>query len=257
MMRVFAIGDVVGKTGVAFIRSVLPAFHRTEGIDFCVINGENAAQSNGLTPEVCEELFVSGADVITTGNHVFRRKELYDYLDDNGFVLRPANLPDSDPGKGYCIVDKGRVRVGVINLLGTTFMDPLESPFLVIDRLMEKLSDCRIILVDLHAEATSEKRAFGFYLDGRASAVFGTHTHVQTADEQVLPQGTGYITDLGMTGTEQSVLGVEPDIIIRKFRTRMPERFDFAEGEPMLCGCIFDIDEKTGRCLRTERICIR
>lgn len=256
-MRVFAIGDVVGKTGVAFVRAVLPAYRRTEGVDFCVINGENAAAGNGITPELCEELFLSGADVITTGNHVFRRRELYDYLDDNKFVLRPANYPDSTPGKGYCIVDKGRVRVGVVNLLGTTYMEPLESPFSAVLPALEELSSCRIVLVDLHAEATSEKRAFGFFLDGKVSAVFGTHTHVQTADEQVLPKGTGYITDLGMTGAEQSVLGVKPEIIIERFQTHMPARFDFAEGDPCLCGCLFDVDEATGTCLRAERVCIR
>ena len=257
MIRVFAIGDVVGKTGVEFISSVLPAFRRSEGVDLCVINGENAAVSNGITPDLCEELFVSGADVITTGNHVFRRKELYDYLDDNDFVLRPANFPGSTPGKGVCIVDKGRYRVGVVNLLGTVYMEPVGNPFAAAETALRELSDCSVILVDLHAEATSEKRAMGFFLDGKVSAVFGTHTHVPTADEQILPGGTGYITDLGMTGTEQSVLGVKPEIIIEKFRTNMPARFDFAEGDPMLCGCLFDIDEKTGTCQRVERICIR
>lgn len=257
MVRVFAIGDVVGKTGVAFVRSVLPAFRRTEGVDFCVINGENAAVSNGITPDLCEELFVSGADVITTGNHVFRRKELYDYLDDNRFVLRPANFPDSTPGRGSCIVDKGRYKVGVINLLGTVYMDPVGNPFAAVEQQLKELSSCHVILLDFHAEATSEKRAMGFFLDGKVSAVFGTHTHVPTADEQILPGGTGYITDLGMTGAEQSVLGVKPEIIIEKLRTNMPARFDFAEGTPMLCGCLFDIDEKTGTCERVERICIR
>lgn len=256
MMRVFAIGDVVGKCGVDFVRSVLPAFRRTEGVDFCVINGENAAASNGITPALCEELFVSGADVITTGNHVFRHKELYDYLDDQGCLLRPANFPDSTPGKGYCIIDKGKYRVGVVNLLGTVYMDPVGNPFSAAEKLVEELSSCQVVLLDFHAEATSEKRAMGFFLDGRVSAVFGTHTHVQTADEQILPGGTGYITDLGMAGAEQSVLGVKPEIIIEKFRTMMPARFDFADGKPILNGCLFDIDEKTGVCERVERICI-
>ncbi len=256
-MRVLAIGDVVGASGVDYLRSVLPAFRRKEAVDFCVINGENAATSNGITPDLCEELFVSGADVITTGNHVFRRKELYDYLDDNEFVLRPANFPGSTPGKGVCIVDKGRFQVGVVNLLGTVYMEPVGNPFETVEKQLKELSSCKVILVDFHAEATSEKRAMGFFLDGRVSAVFGTHTHVQTADEQVLPKGTGYITDLGMTGTEQSVLGVKPEIIIEKFRTNMPARFAFAEGKAMLCGCLFDINEKTGACERVERVCIR
>ncbi len=256
-MRVFAIGDVVGTAGVDFVRSVLPAFRRVKGIDLCVINGENAAPSNGITPALCEELFVSGADVITTGNHVYRRKELYDYLDENAFVLRPANFPASTPGNGCCVVDKGKVRVGVVNLLGTTFMEPLENPFAAAERVLKDLSDCRIILVDIHAEATSEKRTMGFFLDGRVSAVFGTHTHVQTADEQILPGGTGYITDLGMTGPEQSVLGVKPEIMIEKFRSHMPARFEAAEGPAFLCGCLFDIDETTGTCTAVERVVLR
>lgn len=256
-MRVFAIGDVVGNNGVSFVRTVLPAFRRTQGVDLCVVNGENAADSNGLTPDICEELFLCGADVVTTGNHVFRRRELYDYLDGKRPVLRPANFPSSTPGKGYCIVDKGRVQVGVVNLLGTTYMEPLENPFATIERLLPELSGCKVVLVDFHAEATSEKRAFGFFLDGKVSAVFGTHTHVQTADEQILPEGTGYITDLGMTGPEQSVLGVAPDIIIRRFTTKMPERHKVADSAPMLCGCLFDIDEKTGKCVSVERICLK
>lgn len=256
-MRIFAIGDVVGSTGVDFIRSVLPAYRRTEGVDFCVINGENAAASNGITPDLCEELFVSGADVITTGNHVFRRREIYNYLDDNDFILRPANFPDSTPGKGTCIVDKGRLQVGVINLLGTVYMEAVGNPFAAVEKQLKELSNCRIILVDFHAEATSEKRAMGFFLDGKVSAVFGTHTHVPTADEQILPGGTGYITDLGMTGPEQSVLGVKPEIIIEKMQTNMPVRFTFAEGNPMLCGCLFDINETTGACESVERVCLR
>lgn len=257
MMRVLAIGDVVGKSGVEIVRTVLPAYRRTMGVDFCVINGENAASSNGITPELCEELFVSGADVITTGNHAFRRRELYNYLDENDFVLRPANFPDSTPGKGVCVVDKGRFKVGVMNLVGVTYMDPLDNPFLKAESLLKELKDCAVILLDFHAEATSEKRAMGFLLDGRVSAVFGTHTHVPTADEQVLPNGTGYITDLGMAGVKQSVLGVDPEIMIRRFRTSMPERFAFAEGPAELCGCLFDIDEKTGTCERVERVCIQ
>ena len=256
-MRILAIGDVVGKAGMEFVRSVLPAFRRVQGVDFCVINGENAAVSNGITPELCEELFLAGADVITTGNHVFRRRELYDYLDENDFVLRPANYPDSTPGRGWCVVDKGRVQVGVINLLGTTYMEPLDNPFDRAEEALKALGSCRIILVDFHAEATSEKRALGFFLDGKVSAVFGTHTHVQTADEQILPRGTGYITDLGMTGAELSVLGAKPEIMINKFRSHLPARPEFADGAPMLCACLFDIDEKTGTCTHVERVCIR
>lgn len=254
-MKVLAIGDVVGKNGVHFLEKELPKLKREQEIDVCIVNGENAADGNGITPTSAKELFACGADVITTGNHAYRRQEMYDLFDENDFLLRPANFTDACPGHGVCKVDKGRFFVGVINLMGTTYMDALNNPFLEVDSLLETLSDCRFILVDFHAEATSEKRAMGFYLDGKVSAVFGTHTHVQTADEQVLPQGTGYITDLGMTGPVQSVLGVKPDIIIRKFKTQMPARFDYAkEGPNMICGCIFTLDDTTGACTKAERV---
>ncbi len=257
-MRIFAIGDVVGKDGAGFVQDVLPPFKRVKGVDFCIVNGENSSDGNGITPSSMHELYQGGADIVTTGNHAFRRKEMYDYFDSDPFVLRPANFPNSDPGRGYCIVDKGRYQIGVINLMGTTYMEPLANPFRMVDDILKTLEDCRVILVDFHAEATSEKRAMGFYLDGKVSAVFGTHTHVQTADEQILPKGTGYITDLGMTGPVQSVLGVKPEIIIQKFRTNMPARFDLMKGgEQMLNGCLFDIDDKTGRTTAVERVVLK
>ena len=257
-MRILCIGDVVGKGGVNFLQSVLPAFKRSNAIDVCIVNGENSSDGNGITPSSAEELFSAGADVITTGNHAYRRREMYDYFDDHEDVIRPANYHKNNPGRGYCIVDKGRVQVGVINLMGTTYMEALANPFQTVDEVLEELSSCRIVLVDFHAEATSEKRAMGFYLDGRVSAVFGTHTHVQTADEQVLPKGTGYITDLGMTGPVQSVLGVQPDIIIGKLKNNMPARFDYEKNSPqMVNGCIFEIDDKTGKALSAERVDIR
>lgn len=255
-MRVLAIGDVVGKNGVGFLQQVLPAFKRTYGVNVCIVNGENSMDGNGIAPASCEDLFTYGADIITTGNHAFRRREMYDYFDISDCVIRPANYPSGTPGKGWCVLDKGSVQIGVINLMGTTYMDALANPFLTVDSLLEldELRQCRIVLVDFHAEATSEKRAMGLYLDGKVSAVFGTHTHVQTADEQILPNGTGYITDLGMTGTIQSVLGVKPEIIIQKFRSNMPARFDFASGPSRLDGCLFDIEDKSGRTERVERI---
>lgn len=257
-MRIFAVGDVVGRNGVAFLQDVLPPFKRMKGVDFCVVNGENSNDGNGITPASSRELINAGADLITTGNHAYRRTEMYDFFDSCSYVLRPANFPESCPGRGYCILDKGRIQIGVINLMGTTYLEPLANPFRLVDPILEELSACRIILVDFHAEATSEKRAMGFYLDGKVSAVFGTHTHVQTADEQILPGGTGYITDLGMTGSVQSVLGVKPEIIIQKFRTNMPVRFDFQkEGEQMVNGCLFDIDDKTGKTTAIERIVLR
>lgn len=254
-MKILAIGDVVGKDGVCFLQEKLPDLKRSHAIDVCIVNGENAADGNGITPSAVKDLFFCGADVITTGNHAFRRKEIYDVFEETECLLRPANYPDGCPGHGICRIDKGRTQVGVINLMGTTYMEPLGNPFLKVPELLSALSDCRIILVDFHAEATSEKRAMGFYLDGKVTAVYGTHTHVQTADEQVLSKGTGYMTDLGMTGPVHSVLGVDPAIVIEKFRTNLPARFDYAKDSPMMInGCIFDADEKTGRCRSCTRI---
>ncbi len=254
-MRVLAIGDVVGKDGVRYLQKVLPALKRKYQVDLCIVNGENSSDGNGITPASTRELYAAGADVLTTGNHAYRRREMYDYFDSDEFVLRPANFPAQDPGHGWCIVDKGRYQVGVINLMGTMYLEALSNPFYVVDDILQEMSSCKMIFVDFHAEATSEKRAMGFYLDGKVSAVFGTHTHCQTADEQILPQGTGYITDLGMTGAVQSVLGVRPELSIQKFRTNMPVRFDLVkDGEQSICGCLFEVDEKTGRTLSVERI---
>ncbi|NLL63682.1 MAG: TIGR00282 family metallophosphoesterase [Ruminococcaceae bacterium] len=258
-MKVFAVGDVVGTSGLEFLRKILPNIKQEYGVDVCIVNGENSADGNGITPVSCEHIFTSGADVITTGNHAYRRKEMYEFFDTNEFVLRPINFPEGTPGRGRVIVDKGICKVAVINLMGTMFMDPLDNPFSVIDKVLEseEIKKCKIKIVDFHAETTSEKRAMGFYLDGRVSVLFGTHTHVQTADEQVLENGTGYITDLGMTGTFNSVLGVNPKIVIDKFKYNMPARFDWIRGESILCGCIFDIDDKTGNCMAVTRIQIK
>ena len=227
-MKILAVGDVVGSAGLEYLREKLPNFKRENSIDLCIVNGENSSDGNGITPKSAESIFTSGADVITTGNHVYRRKEMYDYLDENEFIIRPANYSDNNPGRGSCVVDKGRVMVSVINIMGNMFMsESLENPFITMDKVLEEHKDSKIILVDFHAETTSEKRSMGFYLDGRVSAVYGTHTHVQTADEQILKNGTGYITDLGMVGTTDSVLGVRKDIVIDKFKYNMPARFDF------------------------------
>ena len=187
-MNILAIGDVVGAGGCDFLRAHLPSFKKLNQIDVCIVNGENAAPGNGITPAAAQDLFTSGADLITTGNHVYRRREIYTYLDETEYLIRPANYRAGSPGRGYQIIDKGRVQIAVINLLGVVFLDPLENPFDCVDRLLrqEELKSCRIKIVDFHAEATAEKRALGFYLDGRVSALFGTHTHVQTADEQLM-----------------------------------------------------------------------
>lgn len=252
-MNILAIGDVVGSIGCRFLRSHLPTLKKMKAIDLVIVNGENSADGNGLTPVSVQYLLDSGADVVTSGNHSFRRKESYSLYDSCETLLRPANFPPSAPGKGFCIVDMGRIQVGVINLMGVVYMESMESPFDCADRILAKGMP-KITLVDFHAEATGEKRSFGYYLDGRVSAVFGTHTHVQTADECVLPNGTGYISDLGMTGPIQSVLGVKPELVIQKMRTKMPVRFDLSDGDCKINGVIFNIDERTGKTISVERL---
>ncbi|MBQ6020639.1 MAG: TIGR00282 family metallophosphoesterase [Clostridia bacterium] len=249
-MNVMMIGDAVAGCGRAFLAKHLRPVKKMYEIDLCVVNGENSANGNGITPDSARELFDAGADVITTGNHVYRRAEVYGYLDSEPFVVRPANYPAENPGRGYCIVDRGRYRAAVVNLCGIYYMENIENPFKTADRILEELKNERIslILVDFHAEATSEKKALGFYLDGRASVVAGTHTHVQTSDAAVLPGGTGYITDLGMTGNYDSVLGVDKKIVIKKFTDCMPARFDTPVGPASMEGCVFALDEKTGKC---------
>lgn len=244
------IGDVVGSVGCAFLRERLPQFKKQQQVDFVICNGENSADGNGITPRSAEHLFTSGVDLITLGNHSFRRKEIYFLLDEAHNIIRPANYPSPlTPGRGFTVVDMGFTTVGVINLMGQQFMDAnLENPFTAADRILKEI-DAKILIVDFHAEATSEKRAMGFYLDGRVSAVFGTHTHVLTADAEVLPNGTGYITDIGMTGVIDSCLGVKKDIIMRRFTTQLPERFDLEKGDCKLNCVIFDIDRGSGKCL--------
>ena len=256
-MRILFIGDVVSAVGVEKLTRTLPRFKKEHGVDVVIVNGENAAVGNGLLPASADLLFAAGADCITGGNHTFRRREIYDYLDASPYCLRPANYRDDAPGKGFCVVDKGFVRVGVVNIMGTVFMEPLENPFDCADRTLSALKDeADFTVVDFHAEATAEKRALGFYLDGRVAAVVGTHTHVQTADEQILPHGTAYITDLGMTGPVQSVLGVTPELAIEKMRTNLPVRFQNPDGECRMQGMLVEIDKKTGKALCAERVSI-
>ncbi len=257
-MKIFCIGDVVGSAGCAFLRQKLPDFKRKNGIDLVICNGENSSSKNGISNRSCDYLFASGVDVITLGNHAFRRMQIFDYLDSKPYLIRPLNFSSPNvPGTGVCCVDMGRVRVTVMNLMGQEHISPtVDNPFLAADRALKEV-DTNIIMVDFHAEATSEKRAMGFYLDGRVSAVFGTHTHVQTADEEVLTNGTGYITDLGMTGVIDSVLGVKKEIILRRFVDQLPEKFELAEGACRLSGAVFEIDEKSGRCLSVSRYELR
>lgn len=258
-MRILMIGDVVGAPGCAYVRRHLPALKKIKGVQLCIANGENSAVGNGILPGSAQHLFDSGVDLITTGNHVYNRREIYDVLDERGDILRPANYCAGNPGRGVGVVDMGRAQVAVINLSGNAFMqEHLENAFLCIERILPEVKPYRIVVVDFHADATSEKRAMGFFLDGKVSVVAGTHTHVQTADAQILPGGTGYITDLGMTGPRQSVLGVKSEIIIARMRSAMPARFDVPDTEDcILNGCLFEVDDRTGRTVSVERIEIR
>ena len=248
-MNILVLGDVVSESGCNFVRKRLPALKRLYGVDLCVANAENSAKGNGVTPDSARFLFSSGVDALTLGNHAFRRKEVYCFLDENEAIVRPFNYPAGAPGRGVVVLDLGRVRVAVVNLMGTMYLDALDNPFNAAEEALKQTGDAKIVLVDFHAEATSEKRAMGFFLDGRVSALFGTHTHVQTSDAQVLSGGTGYITDLGMCGVKDSILGVKKEPVLEKFQTLMPARFDTAEGgDCVLEGCLFDIDETSGVC---------
>lgn len=255
-MKILCIGDVCGSTGCDTVMRLLPSLKKEKKIDLVIANGENSADGNGILPKSAERLFTAGVDVITGGNHSMRRHEIYDLLDNNERILRPANFPSSTGGSGICIVDMGYTTVAVINILGVVYLESMACPFDTADRLISeaKTMGAKIIVMDFHAEATSEKRALGFYLDGKISALFGTHTHVQTADEQILPLGTGYITDVGMTGPIQSVLGVVPELAISRFKTKLPVRFRNADGNTSLCGCIFEVDKSSGLCLSVERV---
>lgn len=254
-MRILCIGDVVGSVGCRFLRKTLPAFKRFNAIDLVICNGENSADGNGITPVSAQYLFDSGVDAITLGNHSFRRREAFELLETSPYIARPYNFASKEvPGHGVINLDLGRRVVSVINIMGNIDVENgLQNSFDAADEALKK-AEGSIVIVDFHAEATSEKRAMGYYLDGRISAVFGTHTHVQTSDAQVLPNGTGYITDVGMTGTIHSVLGVKTDIIINRLKTGLPARFDLASGDCRLEGVVFDIDDKTAKCISAESI---
>jgi len=260
-MRILFIGDIFGRPGRTIVRERLPGIVRERGIDLIIANGENSAAGFGITPALAEELFELNIDVITTGNHVWDKREIVDYLqmiEGNGHgparrVLRPANYPSDMPGSGVYEGFKDKVPYAVINLQGRVFMAANDDPFRIADRLLEKV-EAQIILVDFHAEATSEKISFGWYLDGRVTAVIGTHTHVPTADERILPKGTAYITDVGMTGPYEGVIGVKKELVINKFLNGMPVRFEAATGDVRLCAVMIDCDEKTGKARDIERI---
>ena len=255
MIKVLFAGDIVGSLGCSFAAKCVYRLKGQEKIDIVIVNGENSADGNGITRQSAEELF-SFADVITTGNHCFRRKEFVEAFDREENLLRPANYPEGVEGRGVCVLDKGAYRFAVVNLMGTAFMEPLNNPFECMEKILQEL-DTPNILVDFHAEATSEKKAMGFFLEGKVSAVIGTHTHVQTADEAILGGHTGYITDAGMCGAEMSVLGVKKELAVRKQRYKCPVKFTESGEPPFFCGVLLEIDEKTGKTHKIERVQIR
>ena len=251
--KVLAVGDVVGGPGMDRVCKSLRWMKKKTGADFVVVNGENASVV-GITPNQAEDILDAGADVITMGNHTYAKREIVDYMEDASRILRPANYAPQAPGRGYGIYETTIGPVAVIDLQGRVNMDYTpDNPFLEIERILKEI-DTKIILVELHAEATSEKLAMGYMLDGRVSALWGTHTHVPTADAQVLPQGTGYVTDLGMTGPKISVLGIQPQLSIAKFRGDLPERYRWAGGPTKMEAVLFTIDSQTGLCRKAERV---
>ncbi|MEK7368864.1 MAG: TIGR00282 family metallophosphoesterase [Planctomycetota bacterium] len=257
-LNILVLGDIVGQPGRAIVENRLPALIKEKNIDFAIANAENAADGSGITPDVVKRLFASGLDAITTGDHVWRKKEAIQVLETDTRVLRPANYSPLAKGRGWVVI-KNHLQpdIAVINLLGRVFMSPIDCPFRAVDRILEDVSKkTQIIIVDIHAEATSEKVAMGWYLDGRVSAVVGTHTHVQTADERVLPGSTAYITDLGMTGPYHSVLGRNKDHVLKFIVTQMPTRFEVAEKDVRMSGAIITVDASTGKALGIERLVV-
>ncbi len=255
-MKILFIGDIVGSPGREAIKKLLPEIKREHGIDFVVANAENAAGGSGITPKVAEELFSSGVSVLTSGDHIWKKREIMELINAEERILRPVNFPGGAPGRGGAVFKvKDNLKIGVVNVQGRVFMQALDCPFKAAKAAQETLSkETKIIIVDMHAEATSEKVALGWYLDGLVSAVLGTHTHVQTADEKILPQGTAYISDAGMTGPQDSVIGRKIEDVLERFITCVPVRFGIAAGNIQLQGVVLDIDEQTGMARSILRI---
>ncbi|MCX5707852.1 MAG: TIGR00282 family metallophosphoesterase [Candidatus Omnitrophica bacterium] len=255
-MNILFIGDVVGNPGREAIKSLLPGLRKEFDLDFVVVNAENAAGGSGITAKIAQELFDSSVDVLTSGDHIWKKKEIFELIKTERRILRPNNFPSTAAGAGYGVftTQKGR-KVGVICVLGRVFMDALECPFRTTMAAVEAITkETNVILVDIHAEATSEKVALGWYLQGKVSAVLGTHTHIQTADERILPEGTAYLTDAGMTGPYDSVIGRRVEDVMERFLTHVPVRFEVAEGNIQLCGAVVEIDERTGHAQKITRI---
>ena len=254
-VTVLCVGDVFGEPGRKAVQTLLPRLRKQYEVDLAVVNVENAAAGFGVTPLIARTFLDQGVDVMTSGNHIWDRKEVIGYIVKENLLLRPANYPPGTPGTGSVVVKAGPHKVAVLNMMGRVFLPHLDCPFRKADEEIPRLrQDTPIIIVDMHTEATSEAQAMGWYLDGRVSAVVGTHRHVQTADERLLPQGTAFITDLGMTGPVDSVIGVEPELAISRFLTQMPNKFEPAKGPAALHGAVIRIDPDTGRALSIERL---
>jgi hypothetical protein len=262
-VKLLFIGDIVGQPGRRAVAELLPKLRQQHALDFVIANGENSAGGSGITPKIAEEIFSAGVDVITTGDHLWDQKEVMELLQNEKRFLRPLNYPPGTPGQGSAIFEvqglksKGQspISIGVLNAQGRTFMPPLENPFLLaLDEVKRLRQQTKIIFVDFHAEATSEKIAFARMLDGQVSAVVGTHTHVQTADEQIFPGGTAYLTDAGFTGPHESVLGREIEPVLKRFLTGMPQRFEVAKNRVLLHGAVIEIDDATGRAVKIQRV---
>jgi metallophosphoesterase (TIGR00282 family) len=254
-LKILFLGDIVGRPGRRAVHELLPYLKRKYEPRFIVANGENAAGGNGITRDVADDLFGAGIDVLTMGNHVWDNKDVYSFIDGDDRIVRPANYPPDAPGNGFTIARKAERAIGIINLSGRVFMPPLDCPFRTADQIIPTLKKkTPIIIVDFHAEATSEKNALGWYVDGQVTAVIGTHTHIQTADEKVLPKGTAFITDVGMTGPRDSVLGVKVEQVLEKLIGLRPVRFEVAGGPLMLNAVSIEVDEKSGRAQGIQRI---
>lgn len=256
-MKLLFIGDVMGEPGLRVVRTQVPRLREQHSLDLVIANAENVAGGNGVTRETAEILFDAGVDVLTNGNHAWDKREALDYIRTEPRLLRPYNYPNGTPGAGWFVATAANGdKIGILNLLGTTFMEPkLSCAFRSADQALErKPQDVKLVFVDMHAETTSEKMALGWYLDGRVSAVIGTHTHVPTADERILPHGTGFLTDVGMTGCYDSVIGLKVEQSLERFVRKLPARFEVAEGKSSLCAVLLDLDETSGRCRHIERV---
>ncbi len=250
--RILFLGDIVGKPGRTAIRQGLPSLHETYKPLFTIVNGENSAAGHGITPDIAKELFDQGVDAITLGNHAFNRKEVYDYLNQNHPIARPYNMPDKTPGKGLIQVQKDGIELAIANLCGRVHLDGYDNPFTAFDEIHKNSKGH--LFVDFHGEVTSEKIAMGWHASGRATAVVGTHTHVQTADERILDDFTAYITDVGMSGPENGVIGTHKDPVLYRFRTGMPARFEVADGPGVICGVMIEVERDSGRANHIERV---